>query len=113
MAAFEVEKITVITALEAESIAALVGQLSSSAKAPTSRELEAIVNAPGTVLLGARQSGRLVGMLTLVISPFRPASARSAKTLSSMSNIAGRALARLSPKGLWPRRRQPAQGQSI
>ncbi len=50
----------------ADSIAALVGQLSSSAKAPSQDELEAIVDAPGTVLLAVRQSGRLVGMLTLV-----------------------------------------------
>jgi ribosomal protein S18 acetylase RimI-like enzyme len=67
MAAFEIETITAITPSTTDSIAALVGQLSSSAKAPTQDELEAIVNAPGTVLLAVRQSGRLVGMLTLVI----------------------------------------------
>ena len=66
MAAFEIEKIAAITPSVADSIAALVGQLSSSAKAPTREELEAIVNAPGTVLLAVRQSGNLVGMLTLV-----------------------------------------------
>ena len=66
MAAFEIETITAITPSMAESIAALVGQLSSLAKAPTQDELETIVNAPGTVLLAVRQSGRLVGMLTLV-----------------------------------------------
>jgi ribosomal protein S18 acetylase RimI-like enzyme len=67
MAAFEIETITAITPSTADSIAQLVGQLSSSAKAPTQDELETIVNAPGTVLLSVRQSGRLVGMLTLVI----------------------------------------------
>jgi ribosomal protein S18 acetylase RimI-like enzyme len=66
MAAFEIETITAITPSTTDSIAQLVGQLSSSAKAPTREELEAIVNAPGTVLLAARQSGRIVGMLTLV-----------------------------------------------
>jgi ribosomal protein S18 acetylase RimI-like enzyme len=66
MAAFEIEKIAAITPAVADSIAALVAQLSSSAKAPTREELEAIVNAPGTVLLAVRQSGNLVGMLTLV-----------------------------------------------
>jgi ribosomal protein S18 acetylase RimI-like enzyme len=67
MAAFEIETITAITPSTADSIAQLVGQLSSSAKAPTQDELETIVNAPGTVLLSVRQSGRIVGMLTLVI----------------------------------------------
>jgi ribosomal protein S18 acetylase RimI-like enzyme len=67
MAAFEIETITAITPSTAESIAALVGQLSSSAKAPTRDELQTIVNAPGTVLLAVRQSSNLVGMLTLVI----------------------------------------------
>jgi ribosomal protein S18 acetylase RimI-like enzyme len=66
MAAFEIETVTAITPSTAESIAALVGQLSSSAKAPTRDELQAIVNAPGTVLLAVRRSGNLVGMLTLV-----------------------------------------------
>jgi ribosomal protein S18 acetylase RimI-like enzyme len=67
MATFEIEKITAVTPSTADSIAQLVGQLSSSAKAPTQDELETIVNAPGTVLLAVRQSGRLVGMLTLVV----------------------------------------------
>jgi ribosomal protein S18 acetylase RimI-like enzyme len=67
MAGFEIENVAAITPSTAESIAALAGQLSSSAKAPTQDELETIVNAPGTVLLAVRQSGRLVGMLTLVI----------------------------------------------
>jgi len=66
MAAFEIETITAITPSVADSIAALVGQLSSSAKAPAREELEAIVKAPGTVLMSVRQSGRLIGMLTLV-----------------------------------------------
>jgi ribosomal protein S18 acetylase RimI-like enzyme len=66
MAAFEIETITAITPSAADSIAALVRQLSSSAKATTREELEAIVSARGTVLLAARQSGNLVGMLTLV-----------------------------------------------
>jgi ribosomal protein S18 acetylase RimI-like enzyme len=65
MSAFEIEKISTITPSTADSIAALVGQLSSSAKAPTREELETTVNAPGTVLLAVRQSGNLVGMLTI------------------------------------------------
>jgi hypothetical protein len=64
MAGFEIEKIAAMTPSVADSIAALVGQLSSSAKAPTREELEAIVKAPGTVVLAVRQSGNLVGMLT-------------------------------------------------
>ena len=67
MAAFEIEKITAIAPSVADSIAALVGQLSSSAKVPTREELETIVNAPGTVLLAVRDFTSLVGMLTLVI----------------------------------------------
>jgi ribosomal protein S18 acetylase RimI-like enzyme len=66
MAEFEIEKITAITPSVADSIAALIGQLSSSAKVPTQEELKTIVNAPGTVVLAVRQSGSLVGMLTLV-----------------------------------------------
>jgi ribosomal protein S18 acetylase RimI-like enzyme len=66
MPAFEIERINAVTPSAADSIAALVGQLSSSAKVLTREELEAIVNAPGTVLLAVRQSGNLVGMLTLV-----------------------------------------------
>ena len=66
MAGFEIEKIAAITPSVADSIAALVGQLSSSAKAPTREELEAIVKAPGTVVLAVRRSSNLVGMLTLV-----------------------------------------------
>jgi ribosomal protein S18 acetylase RimI-like enzyme len=69
MAAFEIEKIATINRSLADGIAALVGQLSSSAKIPTKEELETIVNSPATILLAARQSGRLVGMLTLVIFP--------------------------------------------
>jgi ribosomal protein S18 acetylase RimI-like enzyme len=66
MAAFEIETITAITPSVADSIAALVRQLSSSAKAPAQDVLEAMVNAPGTAMLAARQSGNFVGMLTLV-----------------------------------------------
>src|SRR3984957_4009356 len=66
MAGFEIEKIAPITPSVADSVAALVGQLSSSAKAPSREELEAIVKAAGTVVLAVRQSGNLVGMLTLV-----------------------------------------------
>jgi ribosomal protein S18 acetylase RimI-like enzyme len=69
MAAFEIEKIATINRSLADGIGALVRQLSSSAKIPTMEELETIVNSPATILLAARQSGRLVGMLTLVIFP--------------------------------------------
>jgi ribosomal protein S18 acetylase RimI-like enzyme len=67
MAEFEIETIAAITPSVADSIAALVGQLSSTAKSPSKEELETIVNTPGAVLMAARHSDRLVGMLTLVI----------------------------------------------
>jgi ribosomal protein S18 acetylase RimI-like enzyme len=66
MAAFEIETIAAITPSTGEAIAGLVSQLSSSAKSPTREELETVVNAPGTVVLAVRQSGNLIGMLTLV-----------------------------------------------
>ena len=69
MSVFEIETITAITPSVADGIAALVRQLSSSAKTPTKEELETIVNSPATILLAANQSSRLVGMLTLVIFP--------------------------------------------
>ena len=67
MAAIEIKEILAITPDLAESLAGLVRQLSSSAKTPTKGELEQIVLHPATILLAARESERIVGMLTLVI----------------------------------------------
>jgi ribosomal protein S18 acetylase RimI-like enzyme len=51
-----------------EAVARLVPQLSSSAPAPTARELEEVVISPATTLLVARDEvGALVGALTLAI----------------------------------------------
>lgn len=44
----------------------LIPQLSSSAGAMTLEELEALVHRDGTTLFGALDSGRVVGILTLV-----------------------------------------------
>ena len=51
-----------------EALAALVPQLSSSASAPTSAEIDAIAGSPATVLLVAHdRHGTIVGSLTLVV----------------------------------------------
>jgi ribosomal protein S18 acetylase RimI-like enzyme len=50
------------------AVGRLVGQLSSSAPAPTREELEAILTSPATTLLVARD-GAAVGMLTLAVFP--------------------------------------------
>jgi ribosomal protein S18 acetylase RimI-like enzyme len=67
MAEFEIERIIAVTPSVADSIAALVGQLSSSAKPPSREELENIVNTPGTVVMAVRHLDDLIGMLTLVV----------------------------------------------
>jgi ribosomal protein S18 acetylase RimI-like enzyme len=51
-----------------EALAALIPQLSSSAPAPTSTEIDEIAGSPSTVLLVARDGeGTIVGSLTLVV----------------------------------------------
>jgi ribosomal protein S18 acetylase RimI-like enzyme len=50
-----------------EAMARLLPQLSSSAPAPTSAELDEIATSPATVLLVARLDGRIVGSLTLAL----------------------------------------------
>jgi ribosomal protein S18 acetylase RimI-like enzyme len=49
------------------AVALLVPQLSRSSPPPTSEQLERIVAAPGNTLFLARDRGRIVGMLTLVV----------------------------------------------
>lgn len=52
----------------AESVRALVGQLSRSASAPSDAEIEEIIRSPASRLLLARDaSGVLVGMMTLAV----------------------------------------------
>ena len=67
MAQVWIGEVGTITPDLVESMAALVGQLSSSAQAPTRDDLEQIIRSPATILLAARQSDHVVGMLTLVI----------------------------------------------
>ncbi len=50
-----------------EAMAALVPQLSQSARLPTTEELRDIVSSPATELLLARLDGRIVGSLTLAL----------------------------------------------
>ncbi|MCF6114782.1 GNAT family N-acetyltransferase [Mesorhizobium muleiense] len=67
MGAIEIEEVCSITPAAAQAIGELVRQLSSSAKVPSESELEQIAHSPATVLLAARTSNEIVGMLTLVI----------------------------------------------
>ncbi len=50
-----------------ESIARILPQLSRSSPAPTSTELQAIIDSPATFLLIGRVDGAIVGSLTLVV----------------------------------------------
>lgn len=67
MALVEIGEVGIIGSDLVESMAALVRQLSSSARVPTEDELEQIIRSPATILVVARQSERVVGMLTLVL----------------------------------------------
>jgi ribosomal protein S18 acetylase RimI-like enzyme len=63
-----VEEATTVSPELTAAIGRLVGQLSSSATAPTEDELREIVDAPGTRLLVARDDdGAIIGSLTLVL----------------------------------------------
>ncbi len=50
-----------------EAFNCLVPQLSTTAKVPTRAELQELVDSPGVILLMARDEGRLVGSLSLVV----------------------------------------------
>jgi ribosomal protein S18 acetylase RimI-like enzyme len=65
-----IEEAAAVSSELVAAVAALVGQLSPSARAPTPAELEAIVASPASRLLLARDGdGRVIGMLTLVLFP--------------------------------------------
>jgi ribosomal protein S18 acetylase RimI-like enzyme len=65
-----IEEAAAVSSELVAAVAALVGQLSASARAPTPAELEAIVASPASRLLLARDGdGRVIGMLTLVLFP--------------------------------------------
>ncbi|RWD96128.1 MAG: GNAT family N-acetyltransferase [Mesorhizobium sp.] len=63
----EIDEVIAITPAVAEAFAELVRQLSSSARMPSKGELEEIVASPATIVLAARASEKIVGMLTLVV----------------------------------------------
>jgi ribosomal protein S18 acetylase RimI-like enzyme len=63
----EIREVSAITPELAASLAGLVRQLSSSARAPTADELDRIALSEATSLLVAYESGAVVGMLTLVL----------------------------------------------
>ncbi len=68
--AVRVEEATAVSSELVAAIAWLVGQLSSSARAPSAAALDEIVASPASRLLLARDpDGRIVGMLTLVLFP--------------------------------------------
>ena len=67
MQAIEIRELSVITPDLVQSLANLVRQLSAPATLPTRDELEQIIQSPATILLVARQTDRVVGMLTLVL----------------------------------------------
>ena len=50
-----------------EAFQCLMPQLSSSSPAPTREELQEIVDSPAVILLMARDEGKLVGSLSLVV----------------------------------------------
>jgi ribosomal protein S18 acetylase RimI-like enzyme len=62
-----VEIVTEVTSELVDAFTRLVPQLSSSSPPPTAEELEEMVGSPGTVLFVARDDGRIVGSLTLVL----------------------------------------------
>ena len=68
--AVRVEEAVAVSGELVAGVAKLVGQLSSSARAPTAAALEEIVSSPASRLLIARDSaGGVIGMLTLVVFP--------------------------------------------
>ena len=67
--AIAVEEAHESTTEVAAAVAALVGELSRSAPRPGPAEVERVIASPATRLLLARDRGRIVGMLTLVVFP--------------------------------------------
>ena len=68
--AVRVEEAAAVSDELVAAVAALIGQLSSSARPPTAAQLGAIVVSPASRLLVARGiGGRIIGMLTLVLFP--------------------------------------------
>ncbi|MDA8290209.1 MAG: GNAT family N-acetyltransferase [Actinomycetota bacterium] len=65
-ATVEVEELTSPTPADADALARLLPQLSSSTP-PDVADLARITSAPGTTLLVARSGGEIVGSLTLVV----------------------------------------------
>ena len=61
-----IEQVTSVTPTLVEAMNVLLPQLSTSAKAVTTEALEAIVTAPGTLLLVAIDDDRVVGTITLI-----------------------------------------------
>jgi ribosomal protein S18 acetylase RimI-like enzyme len=67
-AGIRVEEATEVYAGLAKDVGRLVGQLSTSATAPTEAELADIIGSPASRLLVARDAdGAVIGMLTLVV----------------------------------------------
>ena len=67
MADFEIEAVSHLTPSLAQSIIALIPQLSSSAAQPGHETLESIVKSPATTLFIAKDGQALLGMLTLAV----------------------------------------------
>jgi ribosomal protein S18 acetylase RimI-like enzyme len=65
----EIDEVTAVDDDLVAAFRALLPQLSSSAPPVTAEELTAIVDAPATTLLVARDEGRIVGTTTLVVFP--------------------------------------------
>lgn len=61
------EPIKVATSADAEAIASLLAQLSTSAPPFTRGDLEAMLADPATTMLAARAGGEIVGITTLVV----------------------------------------------
>ena len=67
MADVEIDEVTEVDQALVDAFARLIPQLSASTAPPSADDLRAIVASPATVLLVARQAGRIVGSLTLAL----------------------------------------------
>jgi ribosomal protein S18 acetylase RimI-like enzyme len=65
----EIYEATEVTEELVQAFQCLVPQLSSSAKIPGRKELREIVDSPALTLLMAREEGKIVGSLSLVVFP--------------------------------------------
>jgi len=63
----EIDEVTEVDQALVDAFARLIPQLSASTAPPSADDLRAIVASPATVLLVARQAGRIVGSLTLAL----------------------------------------------